>query len=176
MLTFSRWVPLLLLLSLLAGMVNAEEPQIDELALISHRIAYINSFGSWRDGDQHGYCRLIVVEPLGRPLYSNAYLQWVEENAEGEAKSVSRFTPIDEINEAGVFRLSAPKIPASQADNSIELAAANQFTKKSHAIRITIGRVGQYDFKFFAARPPSEVDQAVGRIPLRVDDYTRPSF
>lgn len=174
MLTFSRWVSLLL--SLLGMMVSAEESAIDELALISHRIAYSNSFGSWRDSGKRGYCRLIVVEPLGKPLHSNAYLQWIEEDSEGAAQSVSRFVPIAEINNVGVFRVSATQIAVSKTGNSIEMVAANQFTKKSHRIRITVGRVGEYDFKFIAAHHPSEVDEAVGHLPLRLDDYTRPSF
>lgn len=170
----------LLLGCLLSTPGHTEELSFRELASISHRIAYINSFGRWQAQGKTGYFRFIVVETTTEPRHSKAYLQWIQEAddqpAGGGQGAISRLKPVTEINASGVFSISGTRASATDDAGTIDFTAVNQFNRSSHHVRIVPGAPGTYVLRFLEAPSAPDVDRAVEGIPLGIDDYVRPTY
>lgn len=165
---------------LLVGAVlpaGAADVVIEELEQISHKVVYVNAFGSWHSGPDQGYYRVILLDAEAEFPHSKIFLQWIRSGEEqaGEDQVVAS-APVIEINNAGVYKLSVPRINREQDGNAIELTAINQYSQTVQNLEIWPGEAGRYTLRYLSDPYPSSVDKAVGEIPLSLDYYSRPTF
>ncbi|MFT5574585.1 MAG: hypothetical protein ACI89D_000092 [Bermanella sp.] len=105
--------PLLIGFLLLGGVTVAGAGDCSASAAldkISHQIAYINTFGRWSEGAMVGSYRVILMDAKEDYPHSKIYLQWVKQSNADEDAVVVAVAPVVEINNAGVYTLSAPRI------------------------------------------------------------------
>lgn len=170
------WVGLVLVLGFSVGANANEKAAIEELKQISHQIAYINSFGTWREGAVGGSYRVILMDAKEQFPHSKIFLQWIEQSSPEEEGRVVAMAPVVEINNVGVYKLSVPRIVPSGENSLVELTAINQYSQVVHHIQLLPQSVGRYQFRYTSKPYSDRVDAAVGRIPLNLNFYVRPTF
>ncbi len=150
---------------------------IEELEKISHTVVYVNAFGEWQDSEGSGYYRVILLDAEEKFPHSKIFLQWIGEveDEQGEDQILAS-APVVEINNAGVYKLSVPRISKEQAGNAIELTAINQYSETVQNLEIWPGERGQYTLRYLSEPYSNTVNEAVGEIPLSLEYYSRPTF
>lgn len=171
------WLAGLLLLSSCHANSNEELLQAD-MEDISHRVVYVNTFGTWREKRSEGFFRVILLESSQIPPHSKIYIQWIEspQGNEQQDGKITATTPVREINNAQVFNLSAPTISNQDSAAAIALKATNQYTQQVQHVQIVPGNVGQYTLNYTSGLDVEVVEKAVRKIPAALDYYVRPTF
>jgi hypothetical protein len=172
----SQWSFLLLLASFAAH--SSDELIPAELEEISHKIAYVNTFGSWRSDQSQGSFRVIVLDANEQQPHSKIYLQWISSGQNGDEKKdqVIATASIKEINYSTVYKLSPPKIIDSDGVTAIELSAENLYTRHVQNVQIHPVRIGEYKISYTANPLASQVEGVVNKIPAALNYYVRPTF
>lgn len=174
--TFRVKKVLFLLTVFYVGAVSADNSVNSALEKISHQIAYINTFGFWKEGKANGVYRVILMDAKGEHPHSKIFLQWVKQTDSGQEPAVIAMAPVDEINNVGAYALSVPRILQSDDGYVVELTAINQYSRVVQNIHLVPTELGRYRFRYAASQTTDQVNAAVNKIPLKLDYYVRPTF
>ena len=154
---------------------SSSEMIIENLEKVSHKVVYVNAFGSWSENGISGYYRVILLDAEADFPHSKIYLQWIAEQEKEDDRVVASASVI-EINNVGVFKLSVPKIIKNSEGNSIEVTAINQYSHAVQSLQISPGGISTYELSYISQPYSEVVDSAVGQIPMALDYYVRPTF
>lgn len=160
-----------------SGGEESDDLDVSTLETLSRAIVYVNSFGSFRAEGKEGHYRVILLDVEDEHPHSEIYLQWIlqGEGDGGDGRVISS-RGISEINNTGVYKLSVPKISSEQGGNVIDVMTVNQYTQTVKNLQIRPGEVNKYQLHYAPQTRSDNVDKVVGKIPLSLDYYSRPSF
>jgi hypothetical protein len=125
---------------------------------------FSKTFGEWREQNQFGVYRLVVLESKEKFLHNLVFLQWISKPVvagSDNAGSVVVSVPVREINMTANYTLSDPKVGgvAGAVGGIAEITGVNNFTRKVQGIRLQPKMLGEYSITFINA--PTERSQAI---------------
>jgi hypothetical protein len=132
----------ILLTSVLAANVNAEDAWIKEMYKMSPNILQIRQICPWRSATTKGTIRLMQIEEGGA---HRLYVQWLREGIAGTAEAPLSTIGIEEVNTDKYFRFDLPDGRLMAGACSVETIMEDIVDESRFRLTLYLMGTGEYE-------------------------------